>query len=152
MTFVSISTALLILMIVIQELKYWKSVKIITIKSKSEIMVMAVSIISITAMMLILAKTPVHYFIGCLGILFFAADIQKQGISAKGIMIVARGKQLYQWHEIDHAEIVLSKQLKICFFSKSNSKIATQLYPCSMQDKIVRIFNENTLPFQTANM
>ena len=152
MTFLSIVTALLIIMIVMQELRYWKSVEIITIKSKSEIVVMAVAMIAIMVIMLTLAKTLLHYIIGCLGVLFVVADIQKQGISSKGILIASRGKQLFPWHEIDHAEIILSKQLKISFFTKSNSKIATQLYPCSMQNKIVVLFNENALSFQIANI
>lgn len=143
--------ALLISMVFIQEVRYLKAVEIKTIKAKSEIALMLIATVAITAMILILAKNPAHYMVGFVGILFIPVDVLKQGISAKGILIVARGKQLYRWNEIDHADIVISKQIKIQYFSKSKSKIATQLYPFSMHDKIIAAFNDHALSFKMTN-
>lgn len=149
--FLSGIAALLIIMVFIQEVRYLKTVEIKTIKAKSEIVIMLIVTVAMTAMILTLAKNPAHYIVGSVGILFIPADVLKQGISAKGILIVARGKELYRWNEIDHADIVISKQIKIHYFSKSKSKIATQLYPCSMHEKIIAAFHHHGLSFKVVN-
>lgn len=151
MNYLSVITVVIIVTLLIQEVKYCKESVIKSLKTKFDIAATIIGAACLIIMTLILAKNPFHYVLGCCFILFVIADVAKQGISEKGLLITARGKQLYKWSEINLAEITISDKIKIVYLSKLNTKIATQFYPISMYDKIVKIFYENKLSFHVNN-
>lgn len=147
MDFLSVITACLIISVSIHEIKYWKSVAIKANKSKLEILGACGGIVAISIITLFFAKNWLHYLIFSWGVIFVLADVWKQGISENGLLIVARGKELYKWAEIHHVEIIRSDNVKIVYFTKSNSEIATQLYSADDIDAIMALFKKHNVSF-----
>lgn len=76
-------------------------------------------------------------------------DINKQGISKNGVLITARGKELYKWIDIHHADIFVTNTIKIIYYDNTNTKITTQFYSLKMYDGIISLFQDNNLNFET---
>ncbi|MBE6049955.1 MAG: hypothetical protein E7214_04640 [Clostridium sp.] len=74
--------------------------EISTQKTIIEEILFIISIILIVVITVFYAKDILHYIVGTLGIIFIILQFVKQGISEEGIMVIARGKDMYSWREI----------------------------------------------------
>ena len=147
MDFLSVITACLIISVSIHEIKYWKSVVIKANKSKLEILLVCVGIVVFSIITIFFAKNLLHYLIFPWGVMFVLTDVWKLGISENGLLIAARGKELYKWAEIHHVEMTISDKVKIVYFTKSNSEIATQFYSLDSFDAIMALFKKHNVSF-----
>lgn len=145
MDFLSVIAPCLIISVSIHEIKLWKSVVIKANRSKLEILSVCVGIVVLSILTILFAKNLLHYLMFPLGVMFILTDVWKQGISKNGLLIVARGKEFYQWAEIHHVEMTIKDKVKIDYFTKSNSKIATQIYSLDSFDAIMTLFGRNNV-------
>ena len=134
--------------VLIRELLYLKDLNISTKKNIGEVLIIIIGIITVVTISVIFAKNTVHYVMGCVGLGLLIADWSKQGISKNGILLVARGKELYVWNEIQEASINISNKIKIDYFITSNSKIVSQYYSVDAYDKILKEFKNQGVTFK----
>lgn len=151
MNFIYYITVLLIVTVLIKELLYIKDLKIRTKKTLGEILIFAIGIITIIVITIVFAKNTLHYIVGCTGVALLIISWSKQGVSNKGLLIVARGKQLYEWNNIKKAKINISKNIQVDYFSTLNSKIISHVYSTDVYEKILNEFNSHNLPYEIIN-
>lgn len=146
---VNISNIIIIVMlsiIIFKQIQYIKKLRIRTIKSMGEIITMIIFLLVIFIMTISLAKGLSHYFIGFLAIVLFFLDIGKQGISSEGILLVAKGKELYYWNEIGSAKIKYdSKKLRVIYYSLGGIKIINHIYDSKFKESILNILKEKNI-------
>lgn len=151
MNFIYYITVLLIVTVLIKELLYIKDIKIRTKKTLGEILIFAIGIITIIVITIVFAKNTLHYIVSCTGAALLIISWSKQGVSNKGLLIVARGKQLYEWNNIKKAKINISENIQVDYFSTLNSKIISHVYSTDVYEKILNEFNSHNLPYKTIN-
>lgn len=142
---------IILVSVLIKELLYIKDLKISTIKTPSEVLIVLITMIVIIVMSIILATSTSHYILGCVGIALLIVDWTKQGVSTKGLLITARGKELYKWEEISKINITVLDKIKVDYFNSANSKIITHIYSFNRYDKLKDTFNEHNLNYQAVN-
>lgn len=143
----TIIAALLIFMVFFHELGYFRSTVIKTVKTSLEIIAAVIGVTAIAVVTFFFANNWFHYVLGFIGVLFVLVDVGKQGISENGILITARGKQLYKWSEIRHIDITVSSNIEIAYFSQTRSPIVTQHYSKKQYDKIIELLQRHELDF-----
>ena len=142
----SIIVLLVLLIILFKQIGYIKNLIVRARKSIGEFIIIGIFIIIIFLMAVLLAKSMIHYFIAIIGVLLMLLDFGKQGISKDGILIVSRGKELYQWNEIGSACISLNNEkLTVEYYSTSDVKIIKHDYSMKDKSNIYKIFSENNV-------
>ncbi|WMJ77100.1 MULTISPECIES: hypothetical protein [unclassified Sedimentibacter] len=148
MNFVYYITVFLIITVLIKELLYIKDLKIKTQKNLMGVLILLAGILVIVIITVIFAKNITHYILGCVGVVLLIADWSKQGVSDRGLIVVARGKELYKWNDIKKARIKITDKMEISYFNTSNSKIVTHVYSTNVHDKILNEFNKHNLDYE----
>ncbi len=149
MNYKSLIAAALIVMVLFHELKYWRMQKIKAAAKNSDRIIMLAAILFIAALAVYFAGHALHYLIACCAVLFIVADVEKQGLSEEGVQIVAKGKELYRWAELDHADIAVSDRVKVDYFTSTGAKVATQFFSADKYEEITAMFRENNLNVRT---
>lgn len=106
----SVVASIVLILIAIHELRYLRKVVIKEKKSKSEIFVTIIAFIVISIITYFYAKCFWDYLMFATGLLCLVADVWKQGLSEDGVLIVARGKELYKWTETVKAMCTWAKK------------------------------------------
>lgn len=145
-----IIAAILIVVVLCREVKYLRMVVVRTKKAKRELLLVAAAVVVLAAITLLLAKRWFDYAIGACAILLVLADVGKQGLSENGLLVVAKGKQLYRWAEIDHAVVTVSDDVHIDFFATTNTKIVTHAFPLSLQGSVLALLQAHKVAFRYA--
>lgn len=144
----SVVASIVLILIAIHELRYLRKVVIKEKKSKSEIFVTIIAFIVISIITYFYAKCFWDYLMFATGLLCLVADVWKQGLSEDGVLIVARGKELYKWTEIHHIDILISDIIKVVYFEKQDSEIDKQCYPISSSEKIITLLQKHNVSYK----
>ena len=127
--------ALLLAAILIQNLRYLRALRVRTKKSIPEILTMLTGMTAIAVPTCFLAETAQHRILGATGVILIFFACMKPGITEKGILIEARGQELYLWNEIDHAELRRTDAICVTYFRSPGSVVAKQRY--RLQDEAI---------------
>lgn len=141
----------MLLSVLTKQISYIRKLKIKTKKSFLEILTFILSILVLITLTIFFAKNYMHYLIASIGIIFLVVNWIKQGISDSGILIVARGKELYRWNEVRYAQINTGDIITIDYYSVSGSKIISHKFEMQNYDKIVEVFGDNNIQFLIEN-
>ncbi len=148
MNLLSFIVVILLLSILVKQIQYIRKLKIRTRKSTYEIITILIGILVIITMVIYFAKNYVHYLIALLGILLLIVAWMKQGISDNGVLIIARGKELYRWSEIGYAKIKKYNFVIVDYHSSSGSRIISHRYLEKDIDEIFKVFHQVDLEYE----
>lgn len=148
---ISFIVTILLLILLAKEHQLIKTLSIQTKKSIFEKIIIIIFILFLIMLVYFFAEHYLHYLIAILGLIFMIFAWMKQGISDSGILIDARGKQLYGWDQIGKAKISMGKTITIDYFNPSGSKIISHEYKLENYDKILKIFESKKLKFEISN-
>lgn len=127
---------LALLILLVQQIQHIRQIRLKAVISTFAKVALTIGIITIVALAYFFAKNMVQYCIAVIGILFVLVDCNKQGISDQGVLVVARGKELYRWEEIESALIEVDTTLNIKFYLPTGVKIAFHKYKLEEDAKI----------------
>lgn len=148
MNLLSFIVVILLLSVLIKQIQYIRKLKIRTRKSTYEIMTIIIGILVIMTTVIYFAKNYVHYWIALLGIVLLIVAWMKQGISDNGVLIIARGKELYRWNEIGYAKIKKDDFVIVDYYSSSGSIIISHRYLEKDIDEIFKIFHRTNFKYE----
>lgn len=143
----SVIAALLLVSVCVHEMKFWRTTIIKTHKTKFEIIVMCIGLLVLIGFVLVFGRKWYHYLLFGCTVLFVIADVWKQGLSEDGLLIAARGKELFKWDEIYNAKLFMTNQVKIVYYTKQHSIIATQYYSVEDYDHIIELLRKNNVTY-----
>lgn len=139
----------LLFLVTVHEVRYWKSV---AVKAALPCWGRLAVCGGIGCMAGIAAAFAAHWFHGLVlacGVLLVIADVHKQGLSEAGLLMAARGRELYRWEEIHHAEITTSTDgVTVVYYVKIGSVIAKRQYRQSTLEKIMQMLKQNRVPMR----
>lgn len=142
----SIITAVLLVSMCVRELVLWKSVKIRTLKSGGQLAGGAIGLILMLMISLYFREKCFHWLIFVIGALFIFADIFKQGLSDKGVLVAAKGRELFKWVEIIDAQIVVGEDIEISYTMEKGALVASQHYSSECLDAVTGLFKDHGVP------
>lgn len=143
----TIIAACLLILLSVHEVRFLKSVVIKSNRSKFEISAVCFGMVGLLVITILYGKNWSHYFVFvCCGV-FILADVYKQGISEAGLLIVERGKELYKWNEIHHAEITVTDKVRVVYFKKQDSVLATHFYEIDSYENIIELFQRHNIQY-----
>lgn len=146
MDIINIIILLLFMAIFLKQLKCIKELIIPTRKRYIEIIIVLLTIIILSGISYLYAKTVLHYITGLLGIVIFISMWFKEGITSKGFVRNARGEELIEWNKINKVIITSSKDIKITLIGGFIGQ--TMYFKKSDYDKVFNIIRVN-LPIKT---
>lgn len=129
--------------IVVRNITNILEIEVATKKSSFEIIVFIGVVIILASIAIIYGKSIIHYLIGLSGILYFISELFKQGISKKGLLIIAKGKEFYSWDEIKEVEIKREDNVHVTFFSTGRVKICTHNFFLNDYKKVFEVLNKH---------
>ncbi len=151
MNMINFVVIVVLLILIVRQISYIKTLEIRTKKSLSERLIVILCIAALIAITIFFAKNYMHYLIFAIATMLFVTDWVKQGISESGILIVSRGKELYLWNEIKYAQINTSDTITIDYYRNSGSKIISHEFKMKDYDRILEIFENNDIQFIIKN-
>lgn len=144
--FMSIIVIFMVLTMIMKQIPYMKKLKIPTKKTVFETIVYLAAILIIIVITLLYGKALIHYLVGTLGIALFTIEFLKQGIFEDGILILARGKEIYRWNEILNVQIVKSSYVKVTYWGREGLSI-THKFAIERYEEIVGLFIKNNINY-----
>lgn len=141
MKIINIIIPIILVMIILQQLRYIKTLKIPMKKRYIELFTMLTSVIVLGWIMYTYAQNWGHYIIGALGILTFISSCVKEGISSKGFVSMYKYKQIILWNEIKKVSVISSKNIKVKLFGGFMEQ--SFYFKKSDYDKVIAVIKEN---------
>lgn len=145
--FISILVILFLVSIVRRNILYIKELVIPTKKTYWDGMLVMMIILMFIVITLIYGKQLIHYFTGILAIVYIILEFFKQGISNDGIIIMERGKGIYNWEELSKVEIKKGKNIKVTYLGKEGL-IVTHKFSLDKYKKLVDMFISNGVEYE----
>lgn len=146
----SLLASLLLLALFVKEFKYMRERKIPAIPKAGDLAALIIADTLFVLLGYFKAKTLFHAAVAALAVLFFTLDVLKQGVSERGVIITAKGKQLYLFSELSRAECSRGKKLSVSFYSQSGALLCRQYYRENQLPELTALFERAELPFETA--
>lgn len=75
----------------------------------------------------------------------------KQGIMDEGVLLVARGKELYRCNEMKEVKMTLDDLLKAELYNKRGARVASQTYKKEDFDRVKAFFKEKNIVTELVN-
>ncbi|MDD2586509.1 MAG: hypothetical protein PHT79_10185 [Syntrophomonadaceae bacterium] len=151
MNIINFIVIVMLLSVLTKQISYIRKLKIKTKKSFLEILTVVLGILVLITLTIFFAKHYMHFLIAFIGIILLVINWIKQGIFDSGILIVAKGKELYLWNEVRYAQINTGDIITIDYYSVSGSKIISHKFEMQNYDKILEIFEDNNIQFVIEN-
>lgn len=140
--------AILMVIVLLEELNKIRSLIIPTKKSILEICIISCFEIVILIITYIYAYKWNDYVIAILGFILLFVSWSKQGISKEGILLCAKGKQLYKWDEIGEAKVKIKNDIiEVYYFNTVGVEIIKHTFNKKNMDSVISIFKFNKISF-----
>ena len=151
MDFLSIIVVVLLVAVLLKQISYITKLQIKTKKNTVEKFAIIASAVVLFWLTHIFAENNLHYVAGFIAILFIIANWIKQGISYEGILLVAKGKELYRWNEIGEVKVTMGDLVTIEYFNGKNLLIVSQSYKIDDYEKIKNILQDKGIKTELVN-
>lgn len=136
---------ILIALILIRTIVYYKRLIIKTQKTWIENSITVLGMAVIAGLAVCFAKTIFHGLFCIPGMLMMFLFVYCEGISEDGIIILSRGNVFFSWSKIRNITISRKKYLVVRYFSQTGSEITKHRYLLSDEERLAAFFREKNI-------
>lgn len=139
---------LALLALLAQQIQYARRLRVKAVISRIDKITLGTASMGLAGLAYFLADSILEYLIAGLAIALIVADCHKQGLCDLGVLLVARGKELYRWEEIGAVILQKGETIAVEYRSPRGAKITSHRYKLEDDAQIQRMLKDQGIGYE----